>query len=170
MNRRSKRFGLAGLVLIAACAAVARRPLDPLVALGLSTRAPSEELAERLDLPLAVRRQGQEVVAVEPGGLAQRIGLSPGDVLMRLDANELYSRDDLADFLRTRRSSEPVEILVRRGDSGADETLRAVLPAPDAASEGIAWRFAGLAQLDEALAVARAEGRGVLVGLSGAET
>lgn len=143
--------------------------------LGAETRAPSKKTAKSLKLPFSVRTQGQEVLSVEPASPAEKAGLRPGDVLLRAGGMDLYSRDDLQDFLMVRRPGEEVELGIREAGAAADRTVRVKLEGKASAREAASgsrfrWEFAGRAQLPDALAKARAEGKLVLVGLSGAET
>src|SRR6185436_11198536 len=104
-------------------------------------------------------------------GPASEAGIVAGDALLALDANRIYSNDDIQDFVRAAKPGQRVKVLVRRAESKKEETVEVTLgsvPAPKEAH--IEWTFAGPAQLDAALALAKKEGKKVLVGLSGAET
>lgn len=141
--------------------------------LGATTRAPSEQEVEELRLAFDVRARGQVVTEVEEGGAAARVGVLPGDVLVKLDAVEIYSHDDIADFLRASRPGQHVEVLLSRGKTGKEEAITLALGAAATAAPAqplLTWQFASLGQLSDALAVAKHERRLVLVGLSGAET
>jgi S1-C subfamily serine protease len=163
-----------GLLAIVGCAGTSSNLAneDPHAWVGVETRAPGKNVVEALRLPTRVRVQGQEIVSIAKGSPAAASGLAPGDVLLSLDANELYSHDDVADFLATARPGQKVAVSFRRpGREGTQET-NTVLgrnPAPPESSR-FRWDFAGLAQLDVAEERARTSGRSILVGLSGAET
>ncbi len=168
------------LVLLLGCASTepgamlaGQQRAVPVATLGVQTRAPTKQEVEELGLAFAVRARGQVVTEVENDGAAARAGVQPGDVLVKLDAVELFSRDDIDDFLRASRPGQRVEALVSRGTGAKDEAVTISLgtmatTAP--AQPVLAWQFASLGQLGDALAVAKVERRLVLVGLSGAET
>lgn len=139
--------------------------------LGIETRQPTKE--EGVDFQLgaiAGRWCGRLVTSVEEGGPASKAGLAGGDVLVRVDANDLYSQDDLDDVLRVAESGAEATLVVKRAGSHEEESLTATLEGAPATGEGFTWHFAGPGQLEEALALAKKEGKPVLVGLSGAET
>jgi serine protease Do len=139
--------------------------------LGLETSAPTEELAAALGLAMMERPQGRVVDVVRAGSAAERAGLRAGDVLLALDAVELYSQDDLDDCLRVRAPGATVALRVKRPPSGDELAVSAELGSePGDAPRGIRWQFASLVELEPALERARAEHKRVLVGLSGAET
>jgi S1-C subfamily serine protease len=134
--------------------------------LGVETRAPGADEARRAGLPQGVRIQGQIVTSVESKSPAEKAGIKAGDILLTLDANALYSRDDLLDFVAAAKPGAKVKAAVRRGEK--DETVEIELGRRKAAA--FPWEFAGLAQLDAAREAAKKAGKRVLVGLSGAET
>ena len=59
---------------------------------------------------------GLEIGAVQPGSLAERLGLEPGQVLLKLNGRELRTRDDISDELRRRDPEASVEVEVRAAD------------------------------------------------------
>lgn len=140
--------------------------------LGVETRAPTGDEAKKYALPMAVRRQGQVVTKTEPKGPAAAAGLAPGSVILKLDANTIFSRDDIADFLRTSRPGRKVVLEIARGRTSKREKVtlelggRKVAPA----STSSFWQYAGLPQLKTVLAMAKKDKKRILVGLSGAET
>lgn len=140
--------------------------------LGLTTSVPVIEAVRELSLDHRVRILGRLVDSVDPVGPAASAGIVAGDVLLRLDDNDLYSADDIVDFLAV---SEPGQIAklryMRIGDAEVRE-LSVILGGDPSAklSGGLQWQFAGLGQLPDALEQARAEKKKVMVGLSGAET
>ncbi len=143
--------------------------------LGVSTRAPRAEEARAYGLPFETRTQGRVVETVDPGGPAEKAGVNAGDILLRIEENELFSEDDLRDFLAVGRPGVSVRLAVKRGDSSREEVVRATLdPVPasevSALESTFVWQYAGLGQLPLALEEARRTGKHVLVGLSGAET
>ena len=139
--------------------------------LGVTTEAPSEELARELGLEHRVRYRGRVVDSVVPGSAAAQAGLAPGDVLLALDAVELFSQDDIDDVLRVQRPGQTVTLTFQRAHARDERSARATLGGERGPPRaGIAWRHASLANLPRALEEARAQERLVLVGLSGAET
>ena len=141
--------------------------------LGAALRAPSDAEVEAMALPIEIRLQGRVIESIVAGGPAALAGLNAGDVFLRLDENELYSHDDLVDFLRASNPGEKIDLTVRRAGTTQDETVALELShSPDNTTlpSSIDWEFASLAQLPLASAKAENEQHRVLVGLSGAET
>ena len=100
-------------------------------------------------------------------------GIAPGDVVVKLGKNELYSQDDIADFLLASKPGQKVVALVLRANTKKEEALTVTLgkgkaKAPEAPR--LEWQYASLGQLTDALAKAVKEDKLLLVGLSGAET
>jgi C-terminal processing protease CtpA/Prc len=141
--------------------------------LGAQTRVPTADEAKTYQLDKLVgRTQGQYVRSVEKGGPAEKAGLEVGDVLVALDANKVFSRDDIEDFLRVSQPDSKVKVLVKRAGSFKEETVTVTLGATtiEDNDKHFTWQYAGLGQLDAALAAAKKQGKLVLVGLSGADT
>jgi len=141
--------------------------------IGAAFRAPSNSEAEAMELPVEVRLQGRAVDSVVPTGPAALAGLRAGDVLLSLDENEIYSHDDLADFLRASSPGEMIALTVRRAGETQDEFVTLELsesPDDSAQSPSIDWEFASLAQLPRATTKAKNQKQRLLIGLSGAET
>lgn len=139
--------------------------------LGVETRQPTKQEGADFHLgAIAGRWCGRLVTSVEEGGPASKAGLAVGDVLLRVGANDLYSQDDLDDVLRVAETGAEATLVVKRAGSHEEESLTATLGGSPAAGEGFRWHFAGPGQLEAALALAKREGKTVLVGLSGAET
>lgn len=142
-------------------------------ALGAVTRVPTGDEAKAYQLDKSVGKiQGQYVIGLEKDGPAEKAGLKAGDVLLTLEANKLFSRDDIEDFLLVSRPDSKVKVLVKRAGTFKEETVIVTLGAQTAATNGkqFTWQHAGLSQLDAALAVAKKDSKLVLVGLSGADT
>jgi hypothetical protein len=92
---------------------------------------------------------------------------------VKLGTNDIYSRDDIADFLRASEPGQRVEAVVLRKETGKEDTVSFSLgteriDAPQ--SPRLEWQLASLGQLALAFAKAKKEDKLVLVGLSGAET
>lgn len=139
--------------------------------LGLSTSVPSNELAELLELENRVRVRGRVIDRAE--GPALEAGLRKGDVLLKLGDVDLYSADDISDFLRVSSPGARVPIAFKReGNTDVLEVVVSLGKDRIEATSGpeIRWQFASLGQLPRALEVARAQKKKVMVGLSGAET
>jgi predicted metalloprotease with PDZ domain len=152
-------------------------PLVTVAALGVVTRTATLEEAKELGLAVDKCAHGLIVTEVVKESGAAKAGIEPGDVLLQIGRIDLFSGDDLADFLRVSRPWQTVEVLLRRArnveepkkEETVSVTLSAVAVAPTQ-EPVLAWQFASLAQLPEALARAKEQKRLVLVGLSGAET
>ncbi|MEW5740412.1 MAG: trypsin-like peptidase domain-containing protein [Myxococcota bacterium] len=78
---------------------------------------------QRLGLRLKPGKGGMSIVAVRPGTAAQRIGLEPGDVLLKLNNVPVTSAEAFRDAVLQARSQRSVLLLVRRGDRGYYLTL-----------------------------------------------
>lgn len=141
--------------------------------LGIETAVPSDEVAEALGLTNKVRLHGRQISRLEPGGPAAAAGLQLGDVLLSLGGNDLYSHDDISDFLLVSSpGDESPAVFRRQGEAAIRRTTLSLGGKPIAAKgrPAIEWQFSGPGQLAKALDAARAQKKKVLVGLSGAET
>lgn len=141
--------------------------------LGADTRVPTAEEAKTYQLGKLVGKvQGQYVSAVSKGGPTEKAGLKAGDVLLSLDANKIFSRDDIEDFIRVSQPGAKVKVVVKRAGTFKEELIAVTLGEAKATVENkqFTWQHAGLGQLDTALAAAKKDGKLVLVGLSGADT
>ena len=142
-------------------------------ALGAETRVPSADEAKTYQLGRLVGKvQGQYVSGLDKDGPADKAGLKAGDVLLVLDANKVFSRDDIEDFLRVSEPGAKVKVLVKRAGTYKEETVTVTLGASkvEDKEKHFTWQYAGLGQLDACLAAAKKDGKLVLVGLSGADT
>jgi C-terminal processing protease CtpA/Prc len=142
-------------------------------ALGAVTRVPTADETKTYQLAKLVgRTQGQYVTAVEKDGSAEQAGLKAGDVVLALDANKVFSRDDIEDFLQVSQPGSTVKLLVKRAGTCKEEALTVTLGAKkvEDKEKHFTWQYAGIGQMGAALAAARRDGRLVLVGLSGADT
>ena len=149
------------------------RPVAPWF--GIKTRCPTTEEARTLALPKGVRIRGQIITHVAKASPAARAGLEIGDVVLKLDHNELYSFDDIRDFTATSRPGRHVKVRVLRGKPLKEEDValtigERILSDEEAKTPSFTWDYASLAQLETALERAKKEGKLVLVGTSGAET
>ena len=95
---------VAALTLLLALPALAQEPKQVVRAqLGLSSRSPTAAEVAAFQLELNVRHKGQIVQKVVAGGAADKAGIKPGDAIIRLDNNDIYSFDDVRDFVATSR-------------------------------------------------------------------
>ena len=172
MQRLSSVFLLAFVIVLsfplAACASGGAY-------LGVATRAPSSTEVVDLDLSRRHRVRGQIIEVVADASPAAQAGLRRGDVVVSLDDNDIYSRDDIRDFLNTSSPGRKVRIHVKRPGTSQNQSVLAELGKPQASpkpesGKRLEWDFAGLAQLPLALETAKDKKKNVLVGLSGAET
>lgn len=86
------------------------RPADPI---------PSDRRVLGVYLRADLQAGGELVVQrVQPGSLAERLGVQAGDVLLHLDGGEIHSRDDIARKLMERADEDPIRLGVRRDGEG----------------------------------------------------
>lgn len=69
----------------------------------------------------AAGSDGLRIERVQPGSLAEKLGLEPGQVLSSLNGRSLKTRDDISSALRERKPDEAVVVEVR-GQDGALST------------------------------------------------
>jgi serine protease Do len=84
----------------------------------------SPALLEEVRLPTLTARQGVVVLDVAQASPAARIGLRPGDVVLRLNGRDVRRVRDLVDALR-QPPAQAWQVQVRRGD----QTLNTNIPA-----------------------------------------
>ncbi len=94
---------------------------------------------------------------------------------MKLDENAITSNDAIRDFLRVTKPGQKVRVTLKRAETLKTEEVhvklgRRRIAAEEARKSRFTWNFAGLAQLNQALAYAKKQNKQVIVGLSGAET
>ncbi len=137
--------------------------------LGLESRAPTQKEGKDLGLPVLVGRHlGQIVESVEKDGPAAKAGLQEGDIVLQLDENKLYSRDELDDFVATAKPGAKVRAKVKRGDK--EEDVAVALGERRREAKAVVWEYSGPAQLAAAIEEAKKRRTLVLIGISGAET
>lgn len=92
----------------------------PILGLSVSLRPLRRELARRLDLLLDA---AVEIVAVEPGGAAERGGLRPGDLVVAINGRLLTGIDDMHRLL-SRVGGSAVTLTIVRGDRRLEIDVR----------------------------------------------
>jgi serine protease Do len=96
--------------------------------LGLSVRALTQEMAERLEVPAG---KGVIVQDVKPGSFADDIGVARGDVILEINKLAVNSDDDFNRISSTLKSGQDVVLLVRQrgaGRQGGTVFLAGTLP------------------------------------------
>ena len=140
--------------------------------LGFESRAVTLQEAKEKNLPIDVRANGQMITETVKEGPAEKAGLRKDDIILKLDDNVIYSRDDIEDFVRAAKPGQKVRVSLQRDKVMEIElTLgERELTAEEAKEDRFVWQYASLARLDAALKDAKEQKKIVLVGLSGAET
>jgi serine protease Do len=89
--------------------------------LGLSVRAVTSDIADRLDIPAG---KGIIVQDVKPGSFADDVGLNRGDVILEINKQPLNNEDDYNRISSALKSGQDVVFLVRsRGAGRQDGTV-----------------------------------------------
>ena len=89
--------------------------------LGLTVRALTPDLADRLDVPAG---KGVIVQDVKGGGFADDIGLNRGDVILEINKQQVNTSEDFAKIEASLKSGQDVVFLVRpRGAGRQDGTI-----------------------------------------------
>lgn len=91
--------------------------------IGLTLGEITPQIAERLGLP---DTRGALALAVPDGGPAAKAGIRPGDVLVKLDGEELASPEDLLAALRARSPGQTVTVEFRRGTTTQEVKIQLV--------------------------------------------
>lgn len=95
--------------------------------IGLGLGEITQQIAEELGLP---DTRGALALTVQEGGPADKAGIRPGDVLTRLDGDELASPEDLLAALRSKSPGQTVAVEFRRGTTQQEvKVLLAARPA-----------------------------------------
>ncbi len=90
--------------------------------LGLSFQSLTPGLAEQLGVPA---REGVVITAVEPGGVAARAGLNPGDVVTQIEGKPVRAAADLGSSLGGLESGKVLRLLVTTSNGPRFVALRA---------------------------------------------
>jgi serine protease Do len=84
----------------------------------------ADELAwKRLGLKVKAGNGGQLIAAVRPGSNGARIGLAPGDVVVKVNGKAVASEGEWREALIAAREASSVLLLVKRGRTGYHVTL-----------------------------------------------
>jgi serine protease DegQ len=96
--------------------------------IGLGLGDITQQIADRLGLP---DTRGALALSVQEGGPAAKAGIPPGDVLIRLDGDQLASPEDLLAALRSKSPGQTVTVEFRRGTDRQEVRVQLVArPAP----------------------------------------
>jgi serine protease Do len=86
--------------------------------LGLTVRAVTSEMADRLDIPAG---KGVIVQDVKPGAFADDVGLARGDVILEINKQVVNSEPDFNRVAGTLKSGQDVVFLVRQRGAGRQD-------------------------------------------------
>lgn len=89
--------------------------------MGMSLAPLTSEFAKRHGIEA---EKGLVVLDVEPGSEADFIGITPGDVILEVDKKPIDSVEDFGAMLRSKRSGEPILLLIKRQDTTLYLSLR----------------------------------------------
>jgi serine protease Do len=96
--------------------------------LGISVRALTQDMADRLDVPAG---KGVIVQDVKPGSFAEDVGLARGDIILEINKQPANSEDEFSRAISALKSGQDVVFLVRRrgaGPQGGTIFLAGTLP------------------------------------------
>jgi serine protease Do len=84
----------------------------------------ADELAwKRLGLKVKTTQGGQAIAAIRPGSNAARIGLAPGDIVVKMNGKAVTGETEWRDAIIAARENSSVLLLVKRGRAGYHITL-----------------------------------------------
>ena len=86
--------------------------------LGLTVRAVTSEMAERLDIPAG---KGVIVQDIKPSSFADDVGLTRGDVILEINKQPVNSEDEFNRISSSLKSGQDVVFLVRQRGSGRQD-------------------------------------------------
>jgi serine protease Do len=86
--------------------------------LGLTVRAITSEMADRLDIPAG---KGIIVQDIKPSSFADDVGLTRGDVILEINKQAVNSEDDFNRISSSLKSGQDVVFLVRQRGSGRQD-------------------------------------------------
>jgi serine protease Do len=86
--------------------------------LGLTVRAVTSEMADRLDIPAG---KGVIVQDIKPSSFADDVGLTRGDVILEINKQPVNSEDDFTHVSSSLKSGQDVVFLVRQRGAGRQD-------------------------------------------------
>jgi serine protease Do len=86
--------------------------------LGLTVRAVTSDMADRLDIPAG---KGVIVQDIKPSSFADDVGLTRGDVILEINKQPVNSEDEFARISSSLKSGQDVVFLVRQRGSGRQD-------------------------------------------------
>ena len=86
--------------------------------LGLTVRAVTPEMGERLDIPAG---KGVIVQDIKPSSFADDVGLTRGDVILEINKQPVNSEDDFSRISSSLKSGQDVVFLVRQRGAGKQD-------------------------------------------------
>jgi serine protease Do len=86
--------------------------------LGLSVRALTQEMADRLDVPAG---KGVIVQEVKPGSFAEDVGLQRGDIILEINKQPVNGEEEFSKVVSTLKSGQDVVFLVRQRGAGRQD-------------------------------------------------
>jgi serine protease Do len=86
--------------------------------LGLTVRAVTPEMADRLDIPAG---KGVIVQDIKPSSFADDVGLTRGDVILEINKQPVNSEDDFTRVASSLKSGQDVVFLVRQRGAGKQD-------------------------------------------------
>src|SRR5579863_6189915 len=86
--------------------------------LGLTVRAVTSEMADRLDIPAG---KGVIVQDIKPSSFAEDVGLTRGDVILEINKQPVNSEDDFTHIFSSLKSGQDVVFLVRQRGAGRQD-------------------------------------------------
>lgn len=113
-------------VNFAASVALVRRVVGDLIAHGRVIRARSGLRVADLELEMRARLVGARVLAVTPGGAAERAGIEAGDVITAVGARPVRKASDVTSAFQLYRPGDRVAVTVAR--DGAERGFELELP------------------------------------------
>src|SRR5438874_5493954 len=86
--------------------------------LGLSVRAVTSDIADRLDIPAG---KGIIVQDVKPGSFAEDVGLQRGDIILEVNKQPVNGEEEFSKVVSTLKSGQDVVFLVRQRGAGRQD-------------------------------------------------
>ena len=86
--------------------------------LGLSVRALTQDMADRLDVPAG---KGVIVQEVKPGSFAEDVGLQRGDIILEVNKQPVNGEEEFSKVVATLKSGQDVVFLVRQRGAGRQD-------------------------------------------------